>query len=384
MPKGSWRSRMSKRERSSNFCETGSRLNGWPRRSEFRLALLVPMSGPAGIWGPSCIASAQTALEELNRSDGIAHLEVIPVAIDAAHESMDSLASLVDDMIADGEIDAIVGMHLSSVRQKLAKIIGCRVPYIYTPLYEGGERSPGVFAIGETPERQLAPALQVLSNSRKLRRWALIGNDYVWPRVSHHIAKKCLRELSAEVVMEQYVPLGHENMASLIEELSASNADSVVISLVGQNSVLFNRVFGEAGLDRTIVRLSCAIEENGLLAIGHANTKRLYSSSSYFAGLNTHQNQAFKERYYQLHGSRAPMLNTIGQSVYEGVQFLSRLLHGNRDQDWPGSMATVAAAHDHRSARVPLGGHTMARSTYLARADGLCFSGFEDISGCTS
>ncbi len=234
MPKGSWRSRMSKRERSSNFCETGSRLNGWPRRSEFRLALLVPMSGPAGIWGPSCIASAQTALEELNRSDGIAHLEVIPVAIDAAHESMDSLASLVDDMIADGEIDAIVGMHLSSVRQKLAKIIGCRVPYIYTPLYEGGERSPGVFAIGETPERQLAPALQVLSNSRKLRRWALIGNDYVWPRVSHHIAKKCLRELSAEVVMEQYVPLGHENMASLIEELSASNADSVVISLVGQ------------------------------------------------------------------------------------------------------------------------------------------------------
>ncbi len=39
---------------------------------EFRVALCVPMRGSAGIWGPSCVASARLAEAELNRLSGIA------------------------------------------------------------------------------------------------------------------------------------------------------------------------------------------------------------------------------------------------------------------------------------------------------------------------
>ena len=60
-----------------------------------------------------------------------------------------------------------------------------RIPYIYTPVYEGGERTPGVMAIGETPRAQSRPAIDWLANTKKASRWYLIGSDYVWPWLSH-------------------------------------------------------------------------------------------------------------------------------------------------------------------------------------------------------
>ena len=66
-------------------------------------------------------------------------------------------------MLDEGEIDAIVGMHISSVRQNLLRRGAGRVPYVYTPLYEGGERTPGIYAIGETPQQQLRPAIHALT-----------------------------------------------------------------------------------------------------------------------------------------------------------------------------------------------------------------------------
>ena len=37
------------------------------------------------------------------------------------------------------------------MRNEVAPRIDGRLPYVYTPLYEGGEHRPGVFLTGETP-----------------------------------------------------------------------------------------------------------------------------------------------------------------------------------------------------------------------------------------
>ena len=101
----------------------------------YRVALLIPLCGSAGIWAPSCISSAQAAVEELNRSDGIDGRKIQLVMIDAAVEASISIEETVDDLIETNSIDAIVGMHISAIRQRLSKIVRQRIPYIYTPLY---------------------------------------------------------------------------------------------------------------------------------------------------------------------------------------------------------------------------------------------------------
>ena len=72
--------------------------------------------------------------------------------------------------------------HISPVRQAVAKVTANRVPYVYGPLYEGGERTPGLFLTGETPSRQLLPAMDWMNTEFGVDRWVVIGNDYVWPR----------------------------------------------------------------------------------------------------------------------------------------------------------------------------------------------------------
>lgn len=350
----------------------------------FRIALTIPMCGAAGLWAPSCIASAQLAVEQLNQGNGIGGRPLQLLMIDSAVETCTPIEELVDALIAQGSIDAIVGMHISAIRQRLSKVVQCRVPYIYTPLYEGGETTPGIFAIGETPPEQLGPAIERLQAIYRPRRWAMIGNDYVWPRTSHAYAREKLRALGADLVLERYLPFGLPDMQATVEAVAQARPDAVLLSLVGQDAVSFNRAFGTAGLDRRMIRLSCAVEENGLLACGAENLKRLFSSASYFGSLRTDSNAAFRERYHSLHGDRAPMLNALGQSTYEGIHYLAGLLELGADI-WKRARPAASLPVRHVSARrardprsPPEAGGTTP--IYLARADGILFEILEKLT----
>lgn len=348
--------------------------------SYYRVALLVPLCGAAGIWSPSCIASAQVAVTELNRRAGIDGRQVQLLLVDAAEEAVVPVDSLVSDLLEGEAIDAIVGMHISAVRQRLSKVVKQRVPFIYTPLYEGGERTPGVIAIGETPALQLGPAINYLHSTYRFRRWAMIGNDYVWPRVSHSFAKRILRARSAPLVYERYLPFGVADMRPFVEEIRRCRADAVLVSLIGQDAVTFNRACGEADLHRNTVRLSCAAEENVLLASGPKSLDRFYASAAYFGALRTEANASFRESYHAIHGDNAPVLNTLGQSTYEGVQCLASLIDAHGDE-WRSRAAGVATLGHYRSAR------RMPRRTtdprplpaYLARAKGMEFEIIKDL-----
>ena len=330
-----------------------------------RIGLFVPTSGAAGIWGPSAIACARLAADELNAAGGVLGREVTLTVVDAANENL-RLRTQTGQLLGERAIDAVVGMHLSSVRKALLPILSGTLPYVYTPLYEGGERHPGVFTLGETPLHQLIPALAALSDNRAPTRWALIGNDYVWPRTSHRYAHVALSRLGCEVVYESFMPLGCADYEPCVDQLEHSGAHAVLLSLVGQDAIDFNRQFAARGLTGQVRRLSCAIEENELLAIGADCTDELYVAGSYFAALATDANLAFQERYRAALGLRAPMLNALGQSTYEGMHFLGALLsRGNCP------LAPNEPVHFH-SARgaVWRGNDSLSCPIYLARAEG--------------
>jgi urea transport system substrate-binding protein len=338
-------------------------------REEITVALCVPLGGTAGIWGPSALASARLAVAELNRANGIGGKPCRLLTVNAADDAAD-LESTLAELVESGEVDALVGMHTSAVRQRIQRAVGGHVPFVYTPLYEGGETSPGVFAIGETTARQLRPALAWLSRQRRPRRWLAVGNDYVWPRATHHMARRYLAEVGAELVGEHYVPFGTTDYTEMIDHILRSRADAVLVSLIGQDAIDFNRAFGHAGLSRTVLRLSCALGENELLGIGAACAENLFVACGYFASLDTDANLAFKQRYHDHFGERAPTLNTFGQSTYEGVHYLAALFDGalHRPEAWRRSGMTPLA---YRSARVDLSAGPAP--IYLATAENNVF-----------
>jgi ABC-type branched-subunit amino acid transport system substrate-binding protein len=346
------------------------------RAAELNIALCVPLGGSAGIWGPCALASAKLAVAELNSAAGITGRACRLITVNAgddAHEIGDTLTELVDE----GSIDALVGMHTSAVRHDLLNAIGGRIPFVYTPLYEGGERTPGVFAIGETIAEQLWPSIRWLSEHRRPRRWMFVGNDYVWPRAAHQVAHRFVSESSGRVVGETCLPFGSGDYEPVLDQIRAQRADAVLLSLIGQDAVDFNRAFGDAGLSSHVLRLSCALGENELLGIGAQHTDNLYVASGYFASLNTDSNLSFKERYHSHFGARAPTLDTFGQSTYEGVHFLAALLNDAQQHRHGASVLPRlgAAPMSYRSARdaVYAGGRVNRVPIYLARAEGHSF-----------
>ncbi|BAM93007.1 putative ABC transporter substrate-binding protein [Bradyrhizobium oligotrophicum S58] len=290
-------------------------------RSRLRIGNFLTFSGSPGIWGPAATNSALLAVSEINRRGGILGREIELSFYDSGGPVEDVVARARDALEFD-DIDVVMGSHISAVRLALRPLLGGRIPYVYTPVYEGGERTPGVMAIGETPHSQTRPAIHWLAENRGARRWYLIGSDYVWPWRSHRQTKTYIAEAGGQVVGEEFVPVGNDDHEAHLARIRAAKPDVVLVSLIGTDSITFNRAFAESGLAATTLRLAGAVDETVLLGIGADNTENLYSASGYFSCIGSGANDEFMGLYTAMFGANAPPVGSVGQSNYEGLRFL--------------------------------------------------------------
>jgi ABC-type branched-subunit amino acid transport system substrate-binding protein len=289
--------------------------------SGFRVGLLIPVSGSMGMFGPSAYACAQMACETWNELGGVEgqplHLTVLDSAESNAH-----LGVQIDELLDNGDLNALVALSTTTVCSAVSEVVSARIPLIFTTQFEGEGLPSWVRTIGETPDRQLLPAIDWMIAHHSARRWYLIGNDYCWPRRSHAAAALRIAQHGARVVGERYVPLGEQSFDATVREIAELRPDVVLVSLIGSDAVHMGRAFGRAGLPRNVLRLSVSTEENALLGMGADNTYGMYAASGYFAALPSRANGAFRERFHARFGDRAPALNSLAQSVYEGFVHL--------------------------------------------------------------
>ena len=290
-----------------------------------RVALVTPWQGPAGMFGLSCRMCSELAASEINSGGGLLGRGLELHHVDGANEPY-TVTREVQRLVRTREVDAVVGWHISKVRRWLAPRIAGQVPYIYTALYEGGERTPGVLLTGETPANQLGPALSWMQTEVGVRRWAVVGNDYIWPRASVVAAKRWARAHGGHIAAELFVPLGTRDFSSVLSALSRSGADGVLLLLVGEDAVHFNRAFAAAGMDHLQTRLSTLMDETMLLASGPRATRSLYTAAGYFEDLATSDALDFSGRYRQRFGLHAPSLSSLGESCYEGLNLYAELV----------------------------------------------------------
>jgi ABC-type branched-subunit amino acid transport system substrate-binding protein len=350
---------------------------GFSKRSgagnKLRVGNFLTFSGSPGIWGPSSTNSALLAVAEINKRGGILGREIEMSMYDSGG-SLDDVVRRAEQAIAFDEVDLIMGSHISAVRVALRKVTRNRIPYIYTPVYEGGERTPGVMAIGETPLWQSRPAIDWLTEVKKASRWYLIGSDYVWPWQSHRAVKRYISEAGGRVVGEEFVPVGEDNHEAHLARIRAAKPDVVLISLIGTDSIVFNRAFAECGLAVNILRLGGAMDETVLLGIGADNSENLFCASGYFGCVGSRANDDFLDRYHAMFGANAPPVGSLGQSNYEGLCFLEAAASRAGSLSL-GPLLSAARNIVYMGARGPvtLRNGLAEMPMYLAEADGLDF-----------
>ncbi len=339
-----------------------------------KVGILIPQSGPAGLFGPSSQNSAELAVAEINGDGGILGRMVEPFYADVGGPPSDAIQAALK--LWKGEkVDAFIGMHDSAVRGALVNLFKGQVPYIYTPVYEGGECADGVYVLGETPSQQLEPVIPWLAENKGASKWYLIGNDYNWPRDTNTAAKAYIEASGGTVVGEEYLPFTADNFDSNLAKIKESGADAVLITLVGGASVGFNRAFGSFGLSDDVIRIGTLIEENTLAGIGAENSKNLYSSAGYFANIDTEPAKAFADAYKAKFGDDAPVLNSLGESVYDGLLLLKAIAEKAGSLD----VAAMENAAEGVGYSGPRGDATLeqrhtTKDIYLAEANGVDFA----------
>ena len=338
-----------------------------------KVGVLIPISGPAGLFGPSCRNCTALAVDEINAAGGILGRTVEPVFADVGGPPADATKAALKLWKGEG-VEAFIGMHDSAVRGALTNLFKGQVPYVYTPVYEGGECSAGTWVLGETPTQQLEPVVPWMASNRGASRWYLIGNDYNWPRDTNAAAKGYIGAAGGTVVGEEYLPFTADNFDSNLAKIKETGADAVLVTLVGGASVGFNRAFASFGLPGQALRLGTLIEENTLAGIGAESSANLFSSAGYFASIDTPAANAFADAYTAAFGADAPVLNTLGESCYEGFKLLDALA----ERAGALSPAEMDEAADGTSYDGPRGRATMqdrhvSQDIYLAAAAGVEF-----------
>ena len=177
------------------------------------------------------------------------------------------------------------------------------------------------------------------------------------------------------------MPLGTTDFRGVLARLRRPDVEGVIMLLMGQDAVHFNRQFARAGLSDELPRLSPAVEENTLLGGGAGANDSLYAAAAYFDGMGTAEGGELERAYYARYGEFAPALNAVGESCYEAIHFLARMgrVCGRIDV---ASAEAMRSGHFYEGPRglMRLDGNLVNQDVYLAAADGLEFKIQEQIA----
>jgi ABC-type branched-subunit amino acid transport system substrate-binding protein len=337
-----------------------------------KVAYLLPTSGPAGIWAPACQAAATVAAAEINANGGILGEEVELLFGDSGLSEREATATLETLVEVEGA-EAIVGAHTSNIRDAISRRLAGRLPYVYTAQYEGVPCGPSTVAIGSTDSELLAPGLHWLINEKKSERFFFVGNDYIWPRMALGSAKHLIKQYNRELVGQAFMPIGRLEHDDVLRQIAIARPDVVVLALVGNCSITFNRAFAKAGLDEGMLRFALVADETVVHGIGADGTNNLYTVSNYFADRRSRSNDRFLELYHNAFGMLAPPVSAGSIGCYEGLHVLAGLAREQAPTDsvilanvLRRSMPREAARHSLFG--TPVGQHPQ---THIAAADGL-------------
>ena len=111
--------------------------------ADIKVGVLVPDSGPAGLFGPSSRNAAMLAAKKINADGGINGEQIELIFADAGVAPAEATQAAMRLWKGKG-VEAFVGMHNSALREALIGRFNGEVPYVYTAIYEGNSCASGL------------------------------------------------------------------------------------------------------------------------------------------------------------------------------------------------------------------------------------------------
>jgi urea transport system substrate-binding protein len=299
-------------------------------------------------------------IEQQNARGGLLGRPLTPVIVNPRSETQ-AYAALADSLIRQHKVAVMFGCWSSASRKAVLPVVERENALLFYPSqYEGEEASDNIIYTGATPPQQAIPAVDFL-RGRGVRRFFLIGTDYVYPRTTNAILRNYLAAGGVADVCERYTPFGLEDWKSVVGDVrrfARIGSAAVVATVSGDANVHFFRELARQGLDAaTLPVMSLSITEAELPALMRSRPHGHFVAWNYLHAHDTPQNRALIADWRNFANAPNALTNDPMEATWLGFHL------------WVGAVE-AAATTDVGKVRAALAGRRIAApSGFTVRMD---------------
>ncbi len=268
-----------------------------------KVGILHSLTGTMAISEKPVVDSTLMAIEEINLQGGILGRIIEPVVVDGSSD-WPTFAEEAERLIVEEKVSVVFGCWTSASRKTVKPVFEKYDHLLFYPVqYEGLEQSKNIIYTGAAPNQQIIPAIKWCFDNLG-HRFFLVGSDYVFPRTANEIIKDILAVLEGEVLGEEYISLGSNDVDDVILKIRETQPDVILNTINGDSNIYFFKRLGEAGItSEKVPTMSFSIAEDELRVMGAEHMVGNYASWNYFQCLDTNENKKFVEKFKEKYGS---------------------------------------------------------------------------------
>ncbi|MEJ2119838.1 MAG: urea ABC transporter substrate-binding protein [Alphaproteobacteria bacterium] len=294
-----------------------------------KVGILHSLSGTMAISETTLKDTVLMMIKDQNAKGGILGRKLVPVVVDPA-SNWPLFAEKMRELLVKEKVAVVFGCWTSVSRKSVLPVVEKNNGMLFYPVqYEGEESSRNVFYTGAAPNQQAIPAVEYLmsEDGGSVKRWVLLGTDYVYPRTTNKILRAFLKAKGVKEadIMENYTPFGHSDWQTIVAQVkkfaSQGKKTAVVSTINGDANVPFYKELGNQGIkaeDIPVVAFSVGEEE-----LSGIDTKPLVghlAAWNYFMSVKKPENAAFIAKWHKFIKSKKRVVNDPMEAHYIGFQ----------------------------------------------------------------
>lgn len=289
-----------------------------------KIGVLHSLSGTMAISETSLKDTLLMLVEEQNKKGGVLGKKIEAVVVDPA-SNWPLFAEKARELIQKDKVAAIFGCWTSVSRKSVLPVVEELDGILFYPVqYEGEESSKNVFYTGAAPNQQAIPAVDYLLK-QGVKRWALVGTDYVYPRTANKVLEAYLKSkgFTDKDIMISYTPFGHSDWQSIVADIKkfggAGEKTAVISTINGDANVPFYKELANQGVSaRDIPVIAFSVGEEELAGIDTKPLVGHLAAWNYFESVDSDLNDDFVEKWHKFTGNEKRVINDPMEATYIG------------------------------------------------------------------
>jgi urea transport system substrate-binding protein len=293
-----------------------------------RIGILHSLSGTMAISEAVLKDTVLMLIEDQNKKGGLLGQKLEPIIVDPASD-WDMFAEKARELLTTQKVAVVFGCWTSASRKSVLPIFEQLNGLLFYPVqYEGEESSRNIFYTGAAPNQQAIPAVRYLMSKEggEVRRWVLLGTDYVYPRTTNRILDAYLtaQGVSPDDIMTVYTPFGHSEWREIVERIKAFGSKgkkTAVISTVnGDANTYFYKELEAQHVDANAIPvMAFSVGERELLSVGTPPVGH-FAAWNYFYTIDSPENKVFVKMWADFNEQRDKITNDPMEATFIGFK----------------------------------------------------------------